>query len=189
MKDVVIVDGVRTPIGNFGGALKDLTAHAMGAAVVKELMARTRLDPNVIDEVIFGCVVGLFVSWFIARVWPVAEPVQEPQSSAPPQPSPVNPQSKPNCAHVFAAHVPPPQTLGVPPPPQVWGAVQSPQLMVPPQPSPCSPQVAPSWRHVRGVHEGTPQTFGCPPPPHVVEPAQVPQSIEPPQPSPMNPHE
>ena len=56
MKDVVIVDGVRTPIGNFGGALKDLTAHAMGAAVVKELLARTRLDPNLIDEVVFGCV-------------------------------------------------------------------------------------------------------------------------------------
>jgi acetyl-CoA C-acetyltransferase len=56
MKDVVIVDGVRTPIGNFGGALKDLTAHAMGAAVVKELVARTRIDPNLVDEVIFGCV-------------------------------------------------------------------------------------------------------------------------------------
>jgi acetyl-CoA C-acetyltransferase len=56
MKDVVIVDGVRTPIGNFGGAMKDLTAHAMGAAVVKELLTRTRLDPNLVDEVIFGCV-------------------------------------------------------------------------------------------------------------------------------------
>jgi acetyl-CoA C-acetyltransferase len=56
MKDVVIVDGVRTPIGNFGGALKDVTAHAMGAAVVKAVMERTRLDPGVVDEVIFGCV-------------------------------------------------------------------------------------------------------------------------------------
>lgn len=56
MKDVVIVDGVRTPIGNFGGALKDVTAHAMGAAVVKALMERTRIDPGAVDEVIFGCV-------------------------------------------------------------------------------------------------------------------------------------
>lgn len=56
MKQVVVVDGVRTPIGNFGGALKDMTAHAMGAAVVKALMERTRLDPGVVDEVIFGCV-------------------------------------------------------------------------------------------------------------------------------------
>ncbi len=56
MKDVVIVDGVRTPIGNFGGALKDVTAHAMGAAVVKALVERTRIDPGAVDEVIFGCV-------------------------------------------------------------------------------------------------------------------------------------
>lgn len=56
MKDVVIIDGVRTPIGNFGGALKDMTAHAMGAAVVKQLVARTHIDPAAIDEVIFGCV-------------------------------------------------------------------------------------------------------------------------------------
>jgi acetyl-CoA C-acetyltransferase len=56
MKDVVLVDGVRTPIGNFGGALKDLTAHAMGAAVVRALLERTRLDPEAVDEVIFGCV-------------------------------------------------------------------------------------------------------------------------------------
>jgi acetyl-CoA C-acetyltransferase len=56
MKDVVIVDGVRTPIGNFGGALKDVTAHAMGAAVVKAVMERTKIAPDAVDEVIFGCV-------------------------------------------------------------------------------------------------------------------------------------
>ncbi len=56
MKDVVIVDGVRTPIGNFGGALKDLTAHTMGAAVVKAVMERTKIAPDAVDEVIFGCV-------------------------------------------------------------------------------------------------------------------------------------
>jgi acetyl-CoA C-acetyltransferase len=56
MKDVVIVDGVRTPIGNFGGALKDVTAHAMGAAVVKAVIERTKIAPDAVDEVIFGCV-------------------------------------------------------------------------------------------------------------------------------------
>jgi acetyl-CoA C-acetyltransferase len=56
MKDVVIVDGVRTPIGNFGGALKDVTAHAMGAAVVKAVVERTKIAPDAVDEVIFGCV-------------------------------------------------------------------------------------------------------------------------------------
>jgi hypothetical protein len=38
----------------------------------------------------------------------------------------------------------PPQTLGVPPPPHVWGAEQVPQLSVPPQPSPTVPQLNPS---------------------------------------------
>jgi acetyl-CoA C-acetyltransferase len=56
MKDVVIVDGVRTPIGNFGGALKDMTAHAMGAAVVKAVIERTQIAPDAVDEVVFGCV-------------------------------------------------------------------------------------------------------------------------------------
>jgi acetyl-CoA C-acetyltransferase len=56
MKDVVIVDGVRTPIGNFGGALKDVTAQAMGAAVVKAVMERTKIAPDAVDEVVFGCV-------------------------------------------------------------------------------------------------------------------------------------
>ncbi|HET8759945.1 MAG TPA: thiolase family protein, partial [Nitrospiria bacterium] len=56
MKDVVIVDGVRTPIGNFGGALKDMTAHAMGAAVVKAVIERTKIAPDAVDEVVFGCV-------------------------------------------------------------------------------------------------------------------------------------
>jgi acetyl-CoA C-acetyltransferase len=56
VKEVVIVDGVRTPIGNFGGALKDFTCQQLGQHVVRELLVRTRLDPGLIDEVIFGTV-------------------------------------------------------------------------------------------------------------------------------------
>lgn len=56
MKEVVIVDGVRTPIGNFGGAMKDFTCQQLGQHVVRELLVRTRLDPGLIDEVIFGSV-------------------------------------------------------------------------------------------------------------------------------------
>lgn len=56
MGDVVIVAGVRTPIGNFGGALKELSAQKLGELVVHELIARTGLDPAQVDEVIFGCV-------------------------------------------------------------------------------------------------------------------------------------
>lgn len=56
MKEVAIIDGVRTPIGKLGGALKDLSAQKLGEIVVKELIKRTGLDPEVVDEVIFGCV-------------------------------------------------------------------------------------------------------------------------------------
>ena len=55
-RDVVVVDGVRTPQGVFGGALKDLTAQYLGETVVKELLKRTRLKPAEVEEVIFGCV-------------------------------------------------------------------------------------------------------------------------------------
>jgi acetyl-CoA C-acetyltransferase len=56
MRDVVIVAGVRTPIGNFGGALKDVTAQKLGELVVREVISRTNLDPSLIEEVIVGCV-------------------------------------------------------------------------------------------------------------------------------------
>jgi len=53
-KDVVIVGGVRTPIGNFGGALKDVPAQKLGELVVREVLARTGVDPALIEEVIIG---------------------------------------------------------------------------------------------------------------------------------------
>ena len=54
MKSVVIVDGVRTPQGNLGGALKDLSAQKLGEIVVTLLLERTKLDPKEVQEVIFG---------------------------------------------------------------------------------------------------------------------------------------
>ncbi len=54
--DVVIVDGVRTPHGVFGGALKTLTAQQFGETAVRALLARTTLKPADVEEVIFGCV-------------------------------------------------------------------------------------------------------------------------------------
>jgi acetyl-CoA C-acetyltransferase len=54
--DVVIVEGVRTPHGVFGGALKQLTAQDLGAAALKELLKRTNLKPAQLEEVIVGCV-------------------------------------------------------------------------------------------------------------------------------------
>ena len=68
MKDVVIVAGARTPIGNFGGALKDITAHKLGEIVVREVMSRAGLDPELVDEVIIGCVGQSSDAANIARV-------------------------------------------------------------------------------------------------------------------------
>ncbi|MGQ9493743.1 MAG: thiolase family protein [Anaerolineae bacterium] len=55
MKEVVIVGAVRTPIGRHGGGLKDITAQDLAARVMREVLNRTKLDPALIDDVIFGC--------------------------------------------------------------------------------------------------------------------------------------
>ncbi len=55
-KEVFIVDGIRTPIGNFGGTLSSIRTDDLGAIVIKELLARNaNLDPMLIEDVIFGC--------------------------------------------------------------------------------------------------------------------------------------
>lgn len=54
MKDVVIVDGVRTAIGKMGGSLINETADFLGAAVIKALINRTNINSTNIDEVILG---------------------------------------------------------------------------------------------------------------------------------------
>ena len=56
MKEVVIIDAVRTPVGTFGGALKTVPAVELGILVVKEIIKRTGIEPALVDELIFGCV-------------------------------------------------------------------------------------------------------------------------------------
>src|SRR3989344_4150128 len=56
MRSVVIVDGVRTPQGNLGGVLKYLSAQKLGEIVLTSLLARTKLNPAEVQEIIFGCV-------------------------------------------------------------------------------------------------------------------------------------
>ena len=68
MKDVVIVAGVRTPIGNFGGALKDIPVQKLGELVVREVMTRTGVDPALIEEVVMGCVGQFMDTANVARV-------------------------------------------------------------------------------------------------------------------------
>jgi len=56
MKEVVIVDAVRTPVGNHGGAFRDVDAKELARTVIRGILDRTKIDPSKIDEVIFGCI-------------------------------------------------------------------------------------------------------------------------------------
>ncbi len=56
MKDVVIVSAARTAIGSFGGALKDVPTRTLGATVIKAAVERAGIKPEMVDEVIMGCV-------------------------------------------------------------------------------------------------------------------------------------
>jgi acetyl-CoA C-acetyltransferase len=56
--DVVIISGVRTPIGKFQGSLTELSAPQLGALVVREAVKRANLDPKRVDECIMGNVVS-----------------------------------------------------------------------------------------------------------------------------------
>ena len=56
MKKVVIVGGVRTPIGSHGGAFRTLTAQHLAALVFREVIERVAIDPKLFDDVILGCI-------------------------------------------------------------------------------------------------------------------------------------
>src|SRR5512143_2399179 len=55
--DIVIIAGVRTPIGKFQGSLSDLSATKLGAVAVREVVKRANIDPAVVNECIMGNVV------------------------------------------------------------------------------------------------------------------------------------
>jgi acetyl-CoA C-acetyltransferase len=67
MKEVVIVDAIRTPVGSFGGAIKGVPAVELGTIVVKEIIKRNNLDPTIVDELIFGCVLQAGQGQNVAR--------------------------------------------------------------------------------------------------------------------------
>lgn len=56
MTDIVIVNGARTAMGGFQGSLASSTAPELGAATIKEAIARSGLQPTDVEEVIMGCV-------------------------------------------------------------------------------------------------------------------------------------
>ena len=55
MKEVVIVDGVRTPIGKYGGGLSGVRPDDLLAHTYRALIERTGLDPALLDDVYAGC--------------------------------------------------------------------------------------------------------------------------------------
>jgi len=57
MKEAVIVSATRTPVGKFGGALKDVSAPKIGAIAVREAVRRARIEPKDIEECIMGNVI------------------------------------------------------------------------------------------------------------------------------------
>src|SRR5918998_3936475 len=54
MRDAVICEPVRTPIGRYGGMFKSLTAVDLGVAALKGLLERTGIEPGAVQDVILG---------------------------------------------------------------------------------------------------------------------------------------
>lgn len=54
MRDAVICEPLRTPVGGFGGGLRDVPAHTLAATVIRALLDRTGLDPSAVDDVLLG---------------------------------------------------------------------------------------------------------------------------------------
>lgn len=67
MNDIVIVSGVRTAVGSFGGSLKDISAQDLGALVIKEAVTRAGISPEAVDEVIIGQVGQIAEDGFVGR--------------------------------------------------------------------------------------------------------------------------
>jgi len=67
MREVVIVSAARTPLGSFGGALKDIPTRTLGAIAVKSAIERAGIKPEQVDEVVMGCVLQGGLGQNVAR--------------------------------------------------------------------------------------------------------------------------
>src|SRR4030042_3922054 len=54
MENVVLLSCVRTPIGAYGGSLKNVPVYKLGAVVLQELVKRVKIDPAQVEDVIMG---------------------------------------------------------------------------------------------------------------------------------------
>ncbi|HEY0619382.1 MAG TPA: thiolase family protein [Kribbella sp.] len=64
---IVIVDGARTPVGSFGGALKELPAHELGAAAASAALSRAGVAGEDVREVVMGCIGQVGPDAYLAR--------------------------------------------------------------------------------------------------------------------------
>ena len=68
MQEAVIVSGARTPVGRFGGALKDVSAPDLGAAAIRAAVERANVAPGAVDEVVMGNALQATESGYAARL-------------------------------------------------------------------------------------------------------------------------
>jgi acetyl-CoA C-acetyltransferase len=68
-REVVVVSGARTAIGDYGGALKEMPATKLGATAIKEAVARAKVDPASVGHVVMGSVIhGEAKDMYLSRV-------------------------------------------------------------------------------------------------------------------------
>lgn len=67
MKNIVIVEALRTPIGAFGGSFKSVSAVELGTTVLKKILDKTQVKPEMVDEVILGNVLHAGLGQNMAR--------------------------------------------------------------------------------------------------------------------------
>jgi acetyl-CoA C-acetyltransferase len=68
-REVVVLSGVRTAIGDYGGALKDVPPTALGATALREAVARAKIDPAEVGHVVLGSVIhGEARDMYVSRV-------------------------------------------------------------------------------------------------------------------------
>src|SRR5258708_26127695 len=81
MREAVIVEAVRTPIGRRNGKLKETHPVVLGSLVLKELVRRAGIDPALVEDVVFGCVtqageqsLNIGLNAWLTAVLPVTTP-------------------------------------------------------------------------------------------------------------------
>ncbi len=67
MKNIVIVEALRTPIGAFGGSFKSVSAVELGTTVLKKILDKTQVKPEMVDEIILGNVLHAGLGQNVAR--------------------------------------------------------------------------------------------------------------------------